>query len=173
MVPRQSVVRGGPIGVVRRDPVFVRGLREHGHRHALPVPAARRVRGGVGPVSVARRRRRPGARPRARHPVARGPLETVHAVALPGDAVAGPHVGALRAREVGHVLRCRAHEPGLAERARLERAVGALPAVAAVARVGRRAGADAVPRAGDLARAVGDGRDDVAAVASASLVAKS
>lgn len=153
MVPRQRVVRRAPVSVVRRDPVLVRCLRQHGHRHALPVPVARRVRSG----------------PRAIHPVARGSPEPVHAGALPGDAVAGSHVGALHMREVGHILCGRAHEPGLSGGARLQRAVGTLPTVAAVARVGWGTGADSVPGAGDLSRAVGDSRYDVAAVPAAPL----
>lgn len=174
MVPGQRIVGSGPVGVIRGHPVHIGRLREHRHRQALAVPGARRLRSVVG--SVARRRLRHHGRrrrSRARHPVARGPLEPVHAGALTGNAVAGPHVGALRAREVGDVLRGRAHEPGLPEGTGFQRAVGPLPAVAALARVGRGAGADAVAGAGDFARAVGDSRDDVAAVSSASLVGAS
>lgn len=171
VIPRQRVVRRAPVGVVRRHPVLVRRLRQHRHGHALPMPVTRRPRSGVGRTGAVtfRRRRRPRRRPGARHPVARGPLEPVRAGALTRDAVAGAYVGALRPGQVGHVLVGRAHEPGLAEGARLERAVRALPAVAAGARVGRGAGADPVPGARDLSRAVSDGRDDVAAVASAPL----
>lgn len=173
MVPRESVVRCASVCERRRVSVVLCGLREHGHRYALAVAIAGRTRNGTGYLAVVGRSGKDlvatHVRPRTGHSIACSPLKAVYARALPSHTVTRSHVRALRQRQVCGVISRWAHEPGFAKRARLQRAIGPLPTVAALARIRRGAGTHAMTRARNFPGTVGYSRDDVPAIPSSSL----